>query len=649
MVVNQGSLRVSKILFTIYFFFFLPQICLFASRLTQIDSLKHTLDLNSAHEKSEILVQLAYRYAQNEPDSALFFLDEAIRHSVSSAKKGEVYFEKAMLYRFLGQDQKHGEFLDSTFNLLTGVNDSIAAEALYYKHMHLANRGLYKDALQVGLRELDIRKKLPSRDKELNAILQIGYTYDRIGEYRKAIEWYEKGLKIKGIQNHDYIGRNYGLIGIAYDELKDYQKAISYNLIAIDHFKKKPNSVFLHAWYSNIGNTYTKMGELEQAEKFTLLALEDTGNTRYVTKINLGKIYIEQGNLKKAENVLKSVLEELLQTNQVLYLSEVYLRLNELYRKRGDFESALSFFEKYKLNEDERLSIEKVNQLNELTIQYETAEKENQILIQKAQIAEDLLLMKTKNQWILGLLALAVIIGLLGFLFFKQQVLKNIKQQKDTDLKLALEKIETQNKLQEQRLLIARDLHDNIGAQLSFIVSSIYTTKYYISENNHQLASKLSQIGTFANEAIQELRDTIWAMNKSEISIKDLRSRIANFIEKGKHSKPEVQIELAIARGILDDTSFTSVQGLNSFRIIQEAINNALKYADPKKLLVEIKNDNGIQFLILDDGNGFIEENIEAGNGLANMRKRAQEIGSELILFSELGKGTCISFGVKAK
>src|SRR5690606_34331410 len=176
----------------------------------------------------------------------------------------------------------------------------------------------------------------------------------------------------------------YGLIGIAYDELKDYEKAVSYNLKAIEYFEKNPNSSYLHTWYSNIGNTYFKMGQLDLAEKYILLAFKGRGKVPYAAQINLGKIYIEKGNIAQAEKLLNKVLDELLQTDRTIHLSDIYYQLHKLYRKKGDFKTALNYYEKHKTNEDERLSIEKVKQLNELTVQYETAEKEKQILQQKA-------------------------------------------------------------------------------------------------------------------------------------------------------------------------------------------------------------------------------------------------------------------------
>jgi signal transduction histidine kinase/Flp pilus assembly protein TadD len=529
--------------------------------------------------------------------------------------------------------------------LLTGINDSIAGDVLNYKEQLLANKGQYKEALQIGYKELAIRKKLSSRDAELNALLQIGYTYDRIGNYQKAINWYQKGLKMKGLKNEDYIGRNYGLIGIAYDELKDYEKAIFYNLQAISHFEKKPYSAFLHSWYSNIGNTYTKMGKLNLAEKYTLLALNDNKKKRYVTIINLGKIYIEKGNLSKAENVLKEVLADLQKKDQPAYLSEAYYRLHELFKKKNDFKTALFYYEKYKTTEDERLSIAKTKQFNELTVQYETVEKENTILQQKEKITENQLSLKSRNLWIFGLSLLAVIIGLIGFLLYKQQILKNIQQKNDNELKLAIEKIESQNRLQEQRLSISRDLHDNIGAQLSFIVSAIDTIKYYMTDKNNQTTNRLDNIAAFAKETIQELRDTIWAMNKSGITIKDLQSRIANFIEKAKQSHNNIQISLLIDSNVPVDKTFTGLQGLNIFRIIQEAISNALKYAESDQIDIHIsKIVNDIHVIVKDNGKGFIENDLEAGNGLLNMRKRALELGDDLILISKKGIGTSISF-----
>jgi signal transduction histidine kinase len=86
---------------------------------------------------------------------------------------------------------------------------------------------------------------------------------------------------------------------------------------------------------------------------------------------------------------------------------------------------------------------------------------------------------------------------------------QNRQLEQESQLKLAISKIETQNKLQQQRLDISRDLHDNIGAQLTFIISSVDNIKYGFEIENPNLNSKLDRISNFTKSTIVELRDTI--------------------------------------------------------------------------------------------------------------------------------------------
>ena len=81
------------------------------------------------------------------------------------------------------------------------------------------------------------------------------------------------------------------------------------------------------------------------------------------------------------------------------------------------------------------------------------------------------------------------------------------------------------------------------------------------------------------------------------------------------------------------------------YLICKEAINNAVKYSEATEIKINIsKTNNQIHFEIIDNGNGFVEQEVEPGNGLLNMRKRALELGNELIINSEKGKGTTIKF-----
>jgi signal transduction histidine kinase len=74
---------------------------------------------------------------------------------------------------------------------------------------------------------------------------------------------------------------------------------------------------------------------------------------------------------------------------------------------------------------------------------------------------------------------------------------------------------------------------------------------------------------------------------------------------------------------------------MNMYRTIQEALNNALKYANATVIAVNIKKlADQTKITIADNGNGFDPETIEKGNGLKNMQKRMEEIGARFSLSS---------------
>jgi signal transduction histidine kinase len=89
---------------------------------------------------------------------------------------------------------------------------------------------------------------------------------------------------------------------------------------------------------------------------------------------------------------------------------------------------------------------------------------------------------------------------------------------------------------------------------------------------------------------------------------------------------------------------------MNIYRIIQEAINNALKYADASSIEIHVSGEgNHVRFAIQDNGKGFDQTTVDLGNGLRNMKKRADDIQAKLELHTEQGVGTKIQLFVSGK
>src|SRR5690606_32873647 len=133
-----------------------------------------------------------------------------------------------------------------------------------------------------------------------------------------------------------------------------------------------------------------------------------------------------------------------------------------------------------------------------------------------------------------------------------------------------------------------------------------------------------------------ELRDTIWAMNKESITFEDLQARIANFIEQAKNASELTEFSFKIDSKVDESHIFSSIEGMNIYRIIQESVNNSLKYASADKIEVNIsKEGKQYQIQVIDNGKGFDLGAVEMGNGLNNMKKRAREIGGKLNITSD--------------
>jgi ligand-binding sensor domain-containing protein len=201
-----------------------------------------------------------------------------------------------------------------------------------------------------------------------------------------------------------------------------------------------------------------------------------------------------------------------------------------------------------------------------------------------------------------------------------------------------LRTLEMQQQLYHERERISRDLHDNLGAYTSAITTQVDDiVQQYKSYNNPSVV----QLKNSAREIMFQLRDTIWALNQENISITMLSDRIKNYFHKISPSYAAVQFD--VEEKIEEEKYLSSVNGLHIFRIIQEAIHNAIKHSGCSVIKVSIFSAKTILLSIEDNGKGLSSEIVSQGNGLDNMKERAKEINWELIFNNKEDSGFCIT------
>lgn len=196
-------------------------------------------------------------------------------------------------------------------------------------------------------------------------------------------------------------------------------------------------------------------------------------------------------------------------------------------------------------------------------MEFETEQKENELLRNRAELLQQEKDLRKKEIIIFSVVALLVVLAAFSYLYMRQQKLKREQLEKEKELEVALARIETQNRLEEQRIRISRDLHDNIGSQLTFIMSSLDNLRFKLKDEEPEISEKLKQTSIFTSQTINDLRDTVWAMNKESISFEELKQRLMNLLDQAREMNPEIYYSLRTDSNIDPERTFTALEGIN--------------------------------------------------------------------------------------
>jgi signal transduction histidine kinase len=190
----------------------------------------------------------------------------------------------------------------------------------------------------------------------------------------------------------------------------------------------------------------------------------------------------------------------------------------------------------------------------------------------------------------------------------------------------------------EERARVAREIHDGL-AQYLFAVS----THASMLENGASPETTLPQLKEAAEAAQQEARFAVLALSSAGGSapFDAALRRYVDFLTAD--GQLEVDLEIQDAIRLAPD------EQIEVFRIVQEGLANARKHAGARRAEVRIEERAGERFVtVVDDGAGFDESEIAAGQGLKNMRARAASIGGGFRLVSAPGRGTALQVVLRA-
>jgi signal transduction histidine kinase len=205
-----------------------------------------------------------------------------------------------------------------------------------------------------------------------------------------------------------------------------------------------------------------------------------------------------------------------------------------------------------------------------------------------------------------------------------------------------LVKTEKEKEAENVRVRISRDIHDEVGATLSGVALFSEIAKQKMEQHRPEDAQVyLNHISANSKEMVEKMSDIVWAINPDNDSFERIIAKLQSYAFNLCAGKG-ISLHLDIDREIQNDHPVIQVKR-NLYLFMKEAINNAVKYSEGKNIFLSLRRKGDtITAEIKDDGKGFDTGLNNMGNGLKNMKERADSLDAKFTIDSGEGKGTCV-------
>jgi len=485
---------------------------------------------------------------------------------------------------------------------------------------------------------IDVKKNIKDTDGIGSVYLNIGVLYAFQMNFDNAIRYYELSLQHYHFsKNKKGKGAVLNNLGSIYRQQKKYSEAIeSYNK-ALALKEEISDTAGMSRAYSNLGLVYQYMGEYSKAEKYHLesIRLDSLSANQYnlvSSFISLAQLYIYQDKPLQVKKALDTGIALGIRLHAIHYLDDAYKTYAYYDSIQGDFKSAFQHINLYYYYHEKVMNEDRLKQLDRIEIVFQTKEKEKEIELLNTRSQLDAYQIKEQEKKLYNTFVVSILLLLLILTIFI--ALLNIRKRK--------QELQRKNEIILQSLdekeALLKELHHRVKNNLQ-VVSSLLSVQSRSIEDEK------------ARDAVKEGKNRVNAMamiHEELYNQKDFRSlNVKEYIEQlsghlfSSYSLNENKVELI--RDI-ENINLDIEKMIPLGLILNESISNSLKYAfnnKPGQLKVELKSDNSFIYLkISDTGDGFeIPEDWSKVKslGLRLMKMFSDKLKAEMVLKSENG------------
>lgn len=366
---------------------------------------------------------------------------------------------------------------------------------------------------------------------------------------------------------------------------------------------------------------------------------------------NKAEAYMRTNQFNKAIPIFRKLLNSYQQADRQVNPYDTYYNIGKCYNQIGEYKSAYSYIDSAYHSRIKVYSDNMQNQLSDLSIKYETKEKELKIAhLTQEQLLQEAAHMKRRNWFLTGLISLIIVVGVLLYRL-QWQKMKNIRlvnQSKEEGRKFELLQKETEalltrkyiDGLEGERTRLAKDLHDGVcndllGLEMLFSSAQTITEEF----KNHFLS--------LLTTARSSIRDISHELMPPAFQYSTLDEMLYDYIW---HLNQAISSSLTISYQSTQGADWTLVPaeiGYELYRIVQESLNNVLKHSKASQVTILLLLENETLCLkVLDNGMKAEFQPKGKGIGLRIIQERVKSMNGQLEL-SQANEATGLAISIQ--
>ena len=597
---------------------------------------------------SELLA--AVWYVRGDMRTALLHYDTALaQHKLNRDDDGyaDVITNMASMRSALGERDEALELYAEGLAVHERIKDSlsIANDLNAIGTVHMA-RGDHARAIDLYARSLKMHEAMKNHRGMATGRANLGVVHVNQGDFRNALIHFQEALRIaEATDDRHLMGKDLEEVGACLEELGDTAAAMARyqrSLTIREALKDDHGSINVR---NRIAQLLMFRGLRQQAlslfDRTVGLAIEqELPRGLAIALVGKGDALLAMGRSSEALVAAQEATKAASDAEDLSAQRDAAELECRAFRALGRWKEALEAQTLFISYNDSLVSEE--NQRAVLRNEYEYAYEKQAIAdslahvaaVQQEAIKSEQHLAQERSRRNIAL-ALGALFAVALFAFWQRARLLKRTNATILDAQAKLMESERGREAAEVRTRIARDVHDQLGSDLTKLALLSSEARMLAGEDPQALSTLAEDMERVAAEANRSLGDIVWAIDPHHDSLAGLTERVRAHCERMLiwskvghtidcvHSGPDRSLDPATKRDI--------------YLILREALNNAIKYSEANRIDVVLRSDESkLSMSVEDNGIGF-DGSVDSGHGLDNMRQRAARIGASFSIRSKVG------------